>query len=101
MKWYQKHGLLLKVGDTEYRSGLPFVDVLYSGEVRWTEVKPEEESRLDLIAWRTLDDFDRWRDIAYLNNIRDWLTEVTIGRSLAYPLSPIPDSSIIAWTYRE
>lgn len=101
MGWYEDNGLLLKAGDKVYRSGTPFVDLLYTGPVKWYEVQPGEEGRLDVVAWKCLDNPKRWREIALLNNVRDVLTEITVGRHLAYPVGTISKSDIKSWTYRE
>lgn len=51
----------------------------------YTKVKPGEEGRLDLIAFRVYRLEGLWWVIAFMNDIIDPFEEVTVNRELRYP----------------
>jgi len=89
IKWYEKFAP--KPGFECL--GLPFATLYYSGKVMVHTVQKNESYRLDLIAWKYLDDVSMWRVIADYNSIKDPIKEIVPSKVLFIPTSPIDFSS--------
>ena len=85
--------------ETDFLSGLPFLDLLYTGRTVFHTVANNEQGRLDLIAYKYPKDTSLAYFIALYNNIIDPLSEVTTGRDLAIPIDAIPTGEIKPFTY--
>lgn len=103
MRRYSEFSKTVKSGQGKpLQSGLPFMDFYYdlSQGIKFHQVLPEEAGRIDLVAYATLKDFRAWPVIKWMNSIRDPLTEITVGRSIAYPTVRITSQNYIPFTYR-
>jgi hypothetical protein len=100
MRRYSQFGKTLTAADgTEYKSGLPFVDWLYAGKIKFHRVDNDEVGRLDLIAWKTMGDPTLYWLLAKLNNIIDPIRGVYAGMDIAYPVDRVVLKEILAFTY--
>lgn len=82
-------------------SGLPYLDMLYTGKEVWHTVKQNEQYRLDLIAYKYLRDPSLWYVIAQYNGIQDPIAEVITGRDIAIPVTPLKAiGAMRPFTYR-
>lgn len=85
--------------DGPYLSGLPFLDLLYDGRVVFHKVANNEQGRLDLIAFKYLQDSSLWFYIALYNNVIDPIGGVTTGMDLAIPIDVITANEVRPFTY--
>jgi hypothetical protein len=85
IKWYEKFAP--KPGNECL--GLCFATLYYSGKVMIHTVQQNESYRIDLIAWKYLDDVSLWRTIADYNSLKDPIKEIVPQRVLFIPTSPI------------
>ena len=69
--------------------GLPFANFYYSGKIMVHIVQYDERHRLDLIAWKYLNNFSMWRLIADFNSIFDPIGDIVPQKTLFIPTSQV------------
>jgi len=102
MKRYKRYGQSIQSVEGTYKSGLQFLDFLYdpdAGVISHT-IRPGEEGRADLLAWKYLGDPSLYWIICEFNGIKDPLSELVLGTNLLIPTGTIDLlKNIRAFTY--
>lgn len=101
MRRYSEFGQVIETTAGKLVSGLPFVDLLYTGKLVYHSVSVHEQGRLDLIAYKYLKDFSLWPLIAWYNGIIDPLSDIKVGCVLAIPIDIVSSlRELLPFTYR-
>lgn len=97
---YDDYAVTLTSSDgVEYASGLQFLDFLYTGRTVFHKVRQHEVSRPDIIAYEYFSDPQLYWIILTYNNLKDPISEVALGTTLAIPIDALSNSQIRPFTY--
>ena len=95
IKWFEKFAIkpFTEENGTDCL-GLCFAQIYYSGKIMVHTVSEDEKYRLDIIAWKYLNEPSMWRFIAGFNNLFDPIGEVLPQKTLFIPTSNVDLTSV-------